>query len=155
MYLLATRGRTWYGFFASASTCGTGERAISATPHPTPVAQFSAFSPSLVGCFKYGSCWSTLPLGGPCAHSHAAVAVARAATAVAAAGAAVVVAHAEAAAAVAALELARAARRLPPHAGAAAAAACAAAKTPPERATAAPPLSVTLCLPTLALYRRV
>ena len=32
------------------------------------------------------------------------------------------------------------------HAEAAAAAACAAAETPPERATAAPPLSVTLCL---------
>ena len=47
------------------------------------------------------------------------------------------------------------ARSTPPHAGAAGAAARAAAKTPPERATAAPPLSATLCLPTLALYRRV
>ena len=109
--LLAARGRMWAGFFASAS----GERALSATPYPTPVAQLSAFLPSLVGCFKYGSCWSTLPLGGPCARSHAAVAVARAPAAVAAAGAAVVVAHAEAAAAAAALELARAARRLTPE----------------------------------------
>ena len=68
--LLAARGRMWAGFFASASACGTGERALFATLFSIPVAQFIPFLPSLVCRFKYGPCWSALLFVGPCAPPH-------------------------------------------------------------------------------------
>lgn len=53
LHVTATLGRTLAGFFASASACGTGKRALFATHHPILVAQFSASLPSLVACLKW------------------------------------------------------------------------------------------------------
>ena len=45
--------RTLAGFFAQASACGAGERAILAAHHSITVAEFSAFLSSLVACLDF------------------------------------------------------------------------------------------------------
>ena len=68
MILLASLGRTLAGFFAIASACEAGKRALFVTHRPIPVAQFLAFWPSLVDCFNWvmlvqvTACWAVRAL---------------------------------------------------------------------------------------------
>ena len=52
MVFSATTERTLAGFFANASACGTGKRALLAAHHSIPVGHFFAFLSSLAACYK-------------------------------------------------------------------------------------------------------
>ena len=52
MVFSATTERTLAGFFANASACGTGKRALPAAHHSIPVGHFFAFLSSLAACFN-------------------------------------------------------------------------------------------------------
>ena len=53
MIFSATTERTLAGFFANASACGTGKRALLAAHHSIPVVHFFAILPSLGACFNW------------------------------------------------------------------------------------------------------
>ena len=52
MNISTTMERTLAAFFANASACSTGKRALLAAHHSIPVAQLFAFLSSLVACFN-------------------------------------------------------------------------------------------------------
>ena len=52
MVFSATTERTLAGFFANASACGSGKRALPAAHHSIPVGRFFAFFSSLAACFN-------------------------------------------------------------------------------------------------------
>ena len=52
MVFSTTTERTLAGFFANASACGTGTRALPAAHHSIPVGHFFAFLSSLAVCFN-------------------------------------------------------------------------------------------------------